>query len=596
MSVFTPTIDQVRMTASVSNSDDDNELYQLLLDVQALIFKAGGKSTLLFSLFNNDTKEFMSEEYRHDISQYNFPLYGSPENNKILFKNITKKELLSDSYIVCKIYVKTTNLEFIPHVEILISNTAKRKKKKISNKWSAIPDNELLIPFGCCVIPLDAIKKAIEKGKVTMDKCHLSRQEPGTAPVYIPQYMHEKQMKSVQKNLKNEYDINSFHKMHLDVINHIKKVGKANIFLAPLCIGFATKIYVFYGNIDEAEQAINYELKSIYYGAEAAKFSSLTFAERIDTSENRVMFGEINDYDVKNYRKINSTDEKNDNENENESGKNNISNVSGVFGGKEQLFRTLISGYFRKMTEDNGNYHKFRDLISIVLKYGYIKVKNHPDRVYYRHLLYFTINKISKMKQEQKQEENGVNIMNASLVKGRNICVVVELRDNKTLQCVKKPMFTMGKNCIHHHSGALLTKDIQLPVMTNNSEPIWNQLYCLVLDYDVEFLKNLHFYFQFYNLSNKKAKFEGYTFLKLSRHEKKENNVNLFVDSDFYKLQIYPGDGKKINKKAKNGMIQFNYLTQSVDTTNNKKKIAPLTDHFLEIELNWKSDVLLKNW
>ena len=581
-------------TASKNSSDDENDLYQLLFEAPALLFKASAWSTLLFSLFNNDTKQFMSEEYQCTISQNNFPRNGSPDDTKVLFKNITKKEFLSDIYIVCKIYVKTNNLEYIPQNEIYSKKNIK-SKKQISNKWPAIPDNELHIPFGCSVISLAPIKKALENDKIKSDKCHSYQEEHGSAPIWIYEHTTEKQVASMKKDSKNECDIliNSFHNMHLDVIN--RNIKKSNIVKAPLSVGIVHSLCIFYGNIDEVEQIIlnHGEITNNYF--DDKKLNQLTFAERIDTANinsniniNHVTVGEINDYHVKNYRYGYITNEK-----------NNIGNktwISRVFGGKEQLFRLLISGYFRKMTEDNDNYHKFRDLISIVLKYGYIKAKNHPDRVYYRHLLYFTVNKISKM--NLKQETGGINVMTNTLVKRRNICVVVELRDNKRLR-VKKPMFIMGKNCIDHNNRALLTTEIQLPVMVNNSEPIWNQLYCLVLDYDVDFLKKLHFYFEFYNLSNKKANFEGFTFLKLSQNAKKKNNVKTFIDSDVYKLQIYPHDDKKMNHKGKSKRKRFNYLSQSVEKAENKagkkKKIAPLTDHCLEIELNWKSDVLFKN-
>jgi len=81
-----------------------SEFYQLVLDIKHCIFKAGNDTMLLFSIFDDNIKQFITEEYCLNLSINNFPKIGQPEDCKVLFKNLTEEHLKSDIYVVCRIY------------------------------------------------------------------------------------------------------------------------------------------------------------------------------------------------------------------------------------------------------------------------------------------------------------------------------------------------------------------------------------------------------------------------------------------------------------------------------------------------------------
>ena len=568
------------MTTKASGND---ELYQVLLELSFFIFKTGSKTRLLCSLFNNDTKQFICEEYRLDISVNNFPLYGDAAGCRVLFKNITKKELTSsDIHIVCKMYIETSTVDYdLPKI---VSQHPKDKNKY--SGWKDIAD-KIYIPCGCCIMPFHRVKNAVINEKVGTDKYCTFVQETGESPIWLD--------KSVSGAHAIDNDTYQFSELHSDIINRKKE----NLIVAPMSIGIRNIITIFKGSIDKCENMIaNYIISKYSSSSNSDAIDSLTFIERIDDKiENFVAFGEINEYHVTSYRQTkadthtntyteikseNKSDHDDDEDLEEKAANMNLNVwLSAIFGGDEKLCGLLVDGYFGNNI-DCGNSYKFRDVISIVVKYIHVKTKYHVNRIHYRHLLYFIIKNINC---NSGRYRDGSRSKGRSRSRLRNILVRIELRNNKTLLKIDESMFIMGKNC-QINCQHLLSNCIDVPIITWNNEPVWNQLYCLVLDYNIEFLKNLHFYFQFYNLrSRSRGEIEGYSFLKLWN-----NDINLFNWNGKYNLQIYPIDFIK---------DEFNYLSQSgekfknTNTNRHAPYKPPSIDRYCcEIQLNWKSDII----
>ena len=83
---------------------NEQVFYQLVFDIKHCIFKAGNDTFLLFSIYDNKSEAFITEEYCLNLSVNNFPKKGSPEECKVLFENLTENHLRSDLFVIAKIY------------------------------------------------------------------------------------------------------------------------------------------------------------------------------------------------------------------------------------------------------------------------------------------------------------------------------------------------------------------------------------------------------------------------------------------------------------------------------------------------------------
>merc|ERR1712244_83572 len=84
--------------------DDKESFYHLVFDIKHCIFKAGNDTKLLFSIYDDTEKRVVTEEYCLHLSENNFPKVGSPEDCKVLFKNLSADIMEHDIFIICRIY------------------------------------------------------------------------------------------------------------------------------------------------------------------------------------------------------------------------------------------------------------------------------------------------------------------------------------------------------------------------------------------------------------------------------------------------------------------------------------------------------------
>eukprot|EP01083_Nonionella_stella_P281378 957377_1 len=96
-------IDEKKEKDSI-NGMEKCDFYQLVFDIKHCIFKAGNDTKLLFSIFDDTDKRIISEEFCLHLSENNFPKVGSPEDCKVLFKNLSSDILEHDKYIIGRIY------------------------------------------------------------------------------------------------------------------------------------------------------------------------------------------------------------------------------------------------------------------------------------------------------------------------------------------------------------------------------------------------------------------------------------------------------------------------------------------------------------
>ena len=193
--------------------------YQLVVNFRHCVFRAGNVTRLLFSLYDNTIKQYISEQYIMYKYPYSFPKVGTPEHYIALFKDISHDILSHELYIVGYIYRIGPMDEDINDRNIYAYGPAKNLK-------------DILNPFGVTVFRLhehmDELKKQMGK------ECKV---EPGEAP--IVQLQEFKQASS------------EFFDLHLDVINGNKQ--KYN--LAPISIGIAHSYTLYNGDIDVVENS-----------------------------------------------------------------------------------------------------------------------------------------------------------------------------------------------------------------------------------------------------------------------------------------------------------------------------------------------------
>eukprot|EP01084_Bolivina_argentea_P240934 404601_1 len=157
-----------------SINSQSNTLYQLVLDIKHCIFKAGNDTKLLFSIYDHTEKRFVTEEYCLHLSPNNFPKIGSPEDCKVLFKNLSHETLKNDIYIVCRIY-RIGEFQTPDVVKMNKRNSRKSKKKK-KNKNKPI----FIRPYGSSVIRLKQHVNELLKNIGKEINC-----EPSSAPIVM---------------------------------------------------------------------------------------------------------------------------------------------------------------------------------------------------------------------------------------------------------------------------------------------------------------------------------------------------------------------------------------------------------------------------
>eukprot|EP01083_Nonionella_stella_P115297 341666_1 len=160
-------------------------LYQLLFEPRHCIFKAGDPTKLLFSLYDNTTKQFITEQYCLHLSEHNFPTVGSPDDVKLIFKDIPDTVLCNDIYIICYIY----RIGRMDAPDVMRMDSQRRRPKRLKRY--------LLRPFGCAVFKL---KDSMQQLRHQLGTPVII--EPNKAPVCCP---------------KNERE---FNQLPIDIINN----------------------------------------------------------------------------------------------------------------------------------------------------------------------------------------------------------------------------------------------------------------------------------------------------------------------------------------------------------------------------------------
>ncbi|ETO17318.1 dedicator of cytokinesis protein 3 [Reticulomyxa filosa] len=79
-------------------------IYQLSLDIKKCDLNGQNETTLLFSIFDDKRKIFLTEEHCLTLTDKNVPTVGEEANKKILFRDLRQEDLDKDLYIIGKIY------------------------------------------------------------------------------------------------------------------------------------------------------------------------------------------------------------------------------------------------------------------------------------------------------------------------------------------------------------------------------------------------------------------------------------------------------------------------------------------------------------
>ena len=215
-------LDDNNTTTTIGNDNNNNDYYQLVFDIKHCIFKAGNDTKLLFSIFDDTDKKIVTEEYCLHLSENNFPKVGSPEDCKVLFKNLSSEILSHDIYITCRIY----RLGPMEAPDVMNHNTKNSKKssKKSSSQDSKI---EIVRPYAATVIRLkDHISKLLSNLGEEV------KFEPGTAPICCPK------------------EESTFVALTFDLIQEKKN----SHYIAPLSIGIAHGLILYRGDINVVEK------------------------------------------------------------------------------------------------------------------------------------------------------------------------------------------------------------------------------------------------------------------------------------------------------------------------------------------------------
>eukprot|EP01084_Bolivina_argentea_P063021 115127_1 len=198
-----------------NKSNTDMEYCQLVFDIKHCIFKAGNDTKLLFSIFDDTEKRIVTEEYCLHLSENNFPKVGSPEDCKVLFKNIPVNILQHDVYITCKIYR-------IGPMEAPDVMTKKTQSKKSGKKGSSI-----VRPYAATVIRLkDHIADLLRNPEREFTF------QPQTAPICCPK------------------EESTFVALTFDLIAGEKQ---NTYYTAPLSIGIAHGLILYRGDVSVVE-------------------------------------------------------------------------------------------------------------------------------------------------------------------------------------------------------------------------------------------------------------------------------------------------------------------------------------------------------
>jgi len=199
----------------------DKSYYQLVFDIKHCIFKAGSPTVLLFSIFDHSDNKFVTEEYCLHLSENNFPTVGSPEDCKVLFKNLSSALLSHDLYITCCIY-RVGPMEAPDVVNNNNKNNDKKRSQADKNKM------QVTRPYAVTVIRL--------KEHVAGLMANLGQEftfEPSTAPICCPR------------------EESQFVALIFDLIQN----KKTTHYLAPLSIGMAHSLTLYGGDEEVVEHS-----------------------------------------------------------------------------------------------------------------------------------------------------------------------------------------------------------------------------------------------------------------------------------------------------------------------------------------------------
>eukprot|EP01084_Bolivina_argentea_P185375 319664_1 len=200
--------------------------YHLVFDIKHLFFRVGDDAVFILSIYDNTIKQYITEQYCLHLTINNFPKIGCPEDQKVLFKNLSHHSLNNDLYIICYIYrigaMQTPDLKY--------QYSTKNKPKKNKNKFK-----QMLRPFGATVFKL---VNYIASLKTTQE---IVRVEPSKAPLYCQPF---------KKKHVNEKD---FINIPFDIIN-----GNTNSYQIAHERGIAHSYILYNGSLDVVKQKYEY--------------------------------------------------------------------------------------------------------------------------------------------------------------------------------------------------------------------------------------------------------------------------------------------------------------------------------------------------
>eukprot|EP01084_Bolivina_argentea_P086838 156922_1 len=207
---------KLKTEIAITKTETNGKYYQLIFDIKCCIFKTGDPTKLLFSIYDNSTEKFLTQQYCLHLSQNNFPMIGSPDELKVLFKHLTANILKSDIYIICKIY----RIGAMQHPNVINPNWKSKKHKRKMN-------SPLVRPYGISILRLtDHIYDLVSNmGEVVTI-------QPSLAPIYQLS-AHENVMQLIHDAIQQNNNIHSQ--------------------IAPLSIGIAHDYTLYQGNINTVE-------------------------------------------------------------------------------------------------------------------------------------------------------------------------------------------------------------------------------------------------------------------------------------------------------------------------------------------------------
>ena len=218
--ILLTTVKEAPHTNHSSPLDDEEGNYQLIVELGPVICKAGNPTKLVFSLYDNTIKRFVSEQYFLHLTTNIFPQIGLPDDQIILVKDISYETLNHDLFIICYSH------RFGPLKAPKVMNVKAKDTKK---------SKELLRPFSVSVLNISKYMTQIKK-RMNTGECY--RLEPGQALI---------------RQLRPEFAESSFEFYNLP-FNIIQDINSDKHQRAAMSIGIPHSYALYNGDVDMVKQ------------------------------------------------------------------------------------------------------------------------------------------------------------------------------------------------------------------------------------------------------------------------------------------------------------------------------------------------------